>query len=175
MAKKQISILPENTSVSKISRAIYITHSQEIADHIVDLYASGESLASIARMSGMPSYQSIMQWVRRVDKFREDLQAVKETRALHYEEKAIEVATASMGKDDVPAARLAFDALRWGAEVNAPHVYGKKTTIQGDFKNPIQIVVSTGVPQPLPHQQATELTEVGILKDIVIEQPVIDG
>lgn len=45
--------------------ALAVAYSQEVAEAICDLTAQGESLAAICRRPGMPSSQSVHNWLRR--------------------------------------------------------------------------------------------------------------
>jgi hypothetical protein len=94
----------------------------------------------------MPAYGTIISWVKKHEAFKEKIQNAKVARALHFEEQAIIAAESAQDKDEVPAARLRMDAYQWGAEVNDPATYGKKTTISGDASRPLQIVVVSAIP-----------------------------
>ncbi len=73
--------------------------------------------------------------------------------------------TDSLGKDDVAAARLKVDILKWGTEVSDPATYGKKTTISGEVGKPVVFHITTGVPEPT--EKAIELSADGMIKTVV--------
>lgn len=141
--------------------------SPEIEDTILERYEGGLSFSRIGAMEDMPTYQTILRRIRNNEEFRKKVEASRAVRALHFEEQALEVADPALSKDEVPAARLAFDANVWAAEVNDPTRYGKKTTIAGDRNNPIAFTILTGVPQP-DDAKAIELNADGTVKSPVI-------
>jgi hypothetical protein len=116
----------------------------------MDLYIGGDSLLAISAREEMPAYSTLMRWLKDNESFRKALDAAREVRAVHFEERALEAAEAARDKDDVPAARLKFDAAVWAAGVHHPERYGKKTTIAGDAKRPVVFRIATGVPDPAP-------------------------
>lgn len=156
-------------------RALSIFYSTELAEQITDLYQNGQSLMAISRIEGMPGYSTINKWIKQNTEFRSLLDGARQSRAVLFEEKAIAVATnEGLGKDDVPAARLAFDAFCWGAAVNDPGRYGKKTTVSGDPDKPFTFVIKTGVPDPLPHQMPPELDSAGVVKRTIVVDAVVE-
>ena len=163
--------------VPEKQRNIVVLYSTELADNLLDYFIEGKSLLAISKLDGMPSYSGIMKWARTNDEFRNKLLAARVTRALAMEDKILQLSedAGDLHKDDVNAYRLKFDAMKWMAEVNDPNTYGKKTTVQGDPNKPIQIIVKTGVPDPLPHQQAPKLDSTGIIEatSCVIEESAV--
>jgi hypothetical protein len=118
----------------------------EIEDQITEMYEGGVSLTEIGRTEALPSYPTILRHIKDSESFRKKIEAARTVRALHFEERALEQAESALSKDDVPQARLAFDANVWAAEVNDPMRYGKKTTLTGDPSKPIAFTIVTGVP-----------------------------
>lgn len=136
-------------------------YSPELAQMILDLYVDGSSLTKISQLEGMPSYNTLIRWVRDKSDFRAALKASRVARAFHFEERIVEIADKPIGKDDVPGERLRFDVLRWGAEVGSPDDFGKKMVVQGDESRPIVFKVTTGVPAPglpSPEQPVIDVT-----------------
>jgi hypothetical protein len=122
--------------------------SEEMIEEILDYYLAGMPLYKVATLPGMPSQGTIWRWLRDHPTFRERINACRRIRAMQHEEQAIAVAIdPGLGKDDVPAARLAHDAHRWASEVNDPETYGKRTTIQGDASKPIVFKVVSHIPE----------------------------
>lgn len=146
------------------SRKIATLYRSELAERISDLYLEGKSLRSISMMPEMPSYSTIMKWLKQNPEFRALIDGARATRALHFEEEAINAAELCVDKDDAPAARLKFDAYRWGAEVSDPTRFGKRTTIAGDPDKPVQFIISTGFPEPNEAQRPPELAADGTIK-----------
>lgn len=150
-----------------------VYYSKDLAVQIAALYAEGRSLYSISQMSGMPAYATLQDWAKYKTEFREALSAMREIRALHFEDAAIAAAESAGHPADVPAARLKAETYWKAAEVNDPARYGKKVTHAGDASNPIKIVVHTGWTEPLNEfQKSPELGADGLI--IRPPQPVIE-
>jgi hypothetical protein len=128
---------------------------EETQTLIIDLYTEGKSLAAIAREPGMPAASAIYKLHRDNEFFRERLSAARITRALQLEEEILALGdkAESLDKDAAPGARLAFDIKRFGAEVNDPATYGKKTTVQGDGQRPIVFQFVSHIPEALPKEE----------------------
>jgi hypothetical protein len=134
----------------------------ELAVQITDDFMVGTSLSAIARKLDVP-YNRLMNWIKDNPSLKSAIDAARAMRALHYEDVAMEHGLSQPGKDDAAGARLAFETAKWQTEVSDPSRFGKKTTIQGDAANPVRIVISTGFPPPLPHQQHPTLGSDGLI------------
>ena len=145
-------------------RAAYQYRTPENKTAIVEAYMAGNSLHKIAQIGGMPSYGSILRWAKEDSEFRAELESARTIRGWHHEEQALLAADGVLDKNDVPAARLKFDANVWAAEVNNPTMYGKRTTIAGDAGRPLQFTILTGVPQR-DDEKAIELNKDGTIKE----------
>lgn len=144
-------------------RGIDVLYSPDIAALILDLYIGGNpdgrplSMHAISKMEGMPAYATILRWAREHKQFSEQFKRARQCRAIHLEERAMEIADGVIDKDSAPGERLRFDIFKWGAEIQHPEEYGKKVTVAGDRDRPIVFKVLTGVPEPqsqLPSTQA---------------------
>lgn len=145
-----------------------VAYSDELAARVCDLYIAGNSLRKISKLEGMPSYAALLRWAKERKEFREQLVASRAVRALHFEDTALAAADEVLDMDDkdrAAVARLRFDAFKWGAEVNDPAQYGKKTTISGDASKPIVFQIVTGV--PAPEEKEVLLDKTGIVQDVV--------
>lgn len=136
----------EETAASKT--VSNIPYSAGLAERITALYAEGMSLHKIAQKAEMPAYGTLIRWAKKHPELSKMLRAVRDARALHFEDKAIQSAEDATGKD---ADRLKFEAYKWGAEVNDPATYGKK--VAHDVQGPgaqvvIQVVTGFGPPNP---------------------------
>lgn len=160
------------SAVAPTGRAPHVRWTPEIQELILDEVAAGATLHQVSRMPGMPSYASIWKWSRERDDFRNALIAVRATRALRLEDQALELAERAEDLDPktIPGARLKFDILRWGTEVNDPEVFGKRTTVQGSVGHQITFIMQTGV--PAPEKAAIELTSDGLIATKPIEAAV---
>lgn len=147
------------------ARRASVPYSEELAQRIADLYTEGMPLTQICKIEGLPTYTTVSAWVKKHAVFREMLEAGRVARAVHFEEKALEAAEMPTGKDDVPQARLLYDAAVWAASVNDPVRYGKRTVVSGDPDSPLQLVVVTGVPEPAEDQKEVILTQDGRILD----------
>lgn len=154
------------------ARAPYMRWSGELQEQILDAVAGGLTLHRVSKLPGMPSYMTILRWAKERTDFREALLAVRTVRALHMEDQALELVERTDGMDpkDVAAARLKFDILRWGTEVNDPEVFGKRTTVQGSVGHQITFIMQTGV--PAPEKAAIELTADGLIASKPIEAAI---
>lgn len=130
----------------------YPVINEEVQTYIVDLFTEGRSLRKIAAMEGTPSEAQIYRLYRDNEVFRERIQKARIARALQAEEEIEELGetAASLGKDEVPGARLAFDIHRFRAEVNDPSTYAKRQTIQGDSQRPIVFQFISHIPTAEP-------------------------
>lgn len=136
-------------------------YSLDLAKRIADYYGQGKTLTWIAAQSGMPAYGTLIKWSKEHAELSRMLRGVREARALHYENSAIETAENACGKD---ADRLKFEAYKWGAEVNDPGTYGKKVTHAGDQTNPVVLKVVTGFGEPNSWQQEPKLKADGTIE-----------
>lgn len=148
-------------------------YSPDLAERILDRYISGTSLHKLAQDPGMPSYATLLRWVKDHPEFAPEFEKARLLRAVHFEEKAIQAAESATSPQDTPAERLRYDAYRWAAEVSDGARYGKKVTHSGDPDRPIIFQVTTGVPAPLPPpQEITEAAQEVIEGEFVeVEQP----
>lgn len=171
---KHFEVIPEELAERKrvAARAPY---RRKLARRISQLYLEGYPVSEICKMKDMPNERTFYRWMREKGEFRELINGARESRAVRYEDKAIQAAEQVDNKEDVPAARLKFDAYKWAAEVNDPSRYGKKTTISGDASAPIKFIISTGFPEPSLAQQHPKLGSDGLIipeaLDIEVTEP----
>ena len=121
------------------------TYNLMIADHICSLVRSGSSLVDIARQKDMPSINRIYSWLQMYPEFKKRYQAARKDRADYYHDQALDRALSVSHKDDVPAAKLAVDTLKWAAEKANPENYGQKTEVKQTGGQSITISLQTGV------------------------------
>lgn len=141
-----------------------IQYSLEIAKRIVDLSIEGISLHAISQRAEMPAYNTLLKWSKQHSEFSKMLRAVREAKALHFEESAIRIAEECNDKDDVPVARLKVETYWKAAEVNDPATYGKKVTHAGDAQNPVILQVVTGFGAPNEWQTPPKLKADGTIE-----------
>lgn len=144
------------------SRSVSVYYSEELAVRIAELYMSGRSISAIARIEGMPSSSTIYNWIRDTPEFAEKMEGAREARGYLCEEKvwAIAEEAPNLHKEEVPGARLGFDAWAKLAEWNNPKQYGKRTTVQGDSSKPIVFEINTGFPALKPTEIISDVVDV---------------
>lgn len=152
-----------STQLPSAERHVSLYRTPENKAAIIEMYLAGASLHKISDTEGFPSYGSILRWLKDDEQFRKEVEAARLIRAWHHEEEALKAADDATEKDEVPAARLKFDAHVWAAEVNNPAQYGKKTTVSGDLTRPIIFTVVTGVPVK-EDEKVIELNSDGTIK-----------
>lgn len=169
--KKELNALRENlpqaVEETASSKSVpQVVYSLDLGKRIVDFYSQGMSLQAIARKSEMPAYATLLKWSKELPEFAKMLRAVRESRAIHFEDSAIEAAENAQGKD---ADRLKVDTYKWAAEVNDPATYGKKLAHSGEVKGSVVIQVVTGFGEPNEWQQPPKLKPDGTVDKTPIE------
>jgi hypothetical protein len=114
------------------------TFNTETADRIIEGIASGNSLVSVLKEDEeLPSYTTVMKWLRQYPEFAESYARAREDQADHDADKIGEIAEeVRRGKIEPNAARVAIDAYKWAAGKRKPRVYGDKVAIGGDADAP---------------------------------------
>lgn len=104
-------------------------YTPELAAAICDQIAHGESLVSIAHAPGMPSYQTIIAWLKAHSDFEAMYRQAREDQADTLADEIIAIADSVRDTKDaaaVNAARLRVDARKWVAAKLKPKVYGDR-------------------------------------------------
>lgn len=123
-------------------------------DYIAAMIVDGESLVSISKKEGHPSYSVLCQWRRFYPDFKEAIDNAKLDRAELLAEKALSIAedpeligdTRDDQKIELDRKKIVIDNLKWMAEKSDPAKYGKQTKITGDKNAPIAFtVLNTGI------------------------------
>jgi len=112
---------------------------------ICELIAEGNSLVKICKMSGMPTYSAIARWRSQDNDFGAAYDKARVMRAEIMHDTIMDEVDELLDKDDVPAAKLKFDKLKYLAGVNDPDRFGNKLKHSGDEKQPIKFVIDTGI------------------------------
>lgn len=121
------------------------TYSTMLADHICGMIREGRTLQDICRQQDMPSINRIYGWLNLHPDFKRRYQMARKDRADHFHDKALDIALHVSHKDDVPAAKLAVDTLKWAAEKANPEQYGQKTEVKQTGGQSVTITLHTGV------------------------------
>jgi hypothetical protein len=126
----------------------YVLLSEELKEYVLDLFAEGKSLLAISRLPGFPSYGTLSRACRDPE-FRKKLAEAREVRALHAESEIDELGdkAASLDKEEVPGARLAFDIHSKRAEINDPKTFGRVKEGTGEGGRPIVFQFISHIPE----------------------------
>lgn len=114
------------------------------ADQICQMLIEGKTLKQICSMPDMPSSARIYHWLAMHPEFKQRYEEARKQRAEYFHDEAIHIATQPLMKDEVPGAKLAVETLKWAAEKNDPHRFGKKDTVEHTGQA-INITLQTGV------------------------------
>ena len=144
----------------------HVYYSEDLAEYILNEFAT-KKLSEICNSPGMPTPTTVHKWMRENKLFRDRFQTMRMVKALVHEEQALEAAESAFHKDDVPAARLKFDAHKWAAEINDPGTYGKKTTIEGNPDKPLTFIIQSGFPEPTGYQKHPEIGPDGLIQKAI--------
>jgi hypothetical protein len=102
------------------------------ADQILEAISEGMGLVTFLKQRpDLPSYSTVMRWVRDNPEFAAQYACAREDMADHDADKIADVADDVMkGKVDPAAARVAIDAFKWSAGKRRPKRYGEKLEIE---------------------------------------------
>ena len=104
---------------------------EDAADQILEAIADGQGLVSFLKQrEDMPSYSTVMRWIRDNPEFAENYTRACEDMADNDADKISDVAQRVInGEIDPQAARVAIDAYKWSAGKRRPRKYGDKIEI----------------------------------------------
>ena len=105
---------------------------EDAADQILEALSSGMGLVTFLKShEGMPSYSTVMRWIRDNPEFAQNYTRACEDMADNDADKIADVAQRVIeGKVDPQAARVAIDAYKWSAGKRRPKKYGDKLEIE---------------------------------------------
>lgn len=105
---------------------------ENAADQILEAISEGVGLVSFLKQRpDLPSYSTIMKWVRDNPAFSAQYACAREDMADHDADKIADVAQlVADGNMDPQAARVAIDAYKWSAGKRRPKRYGDKLEIE---------------------------------------------
>jgi len=106
------------------------------AEEICIRIMCGDSLAEICRDEEMPTYRTVMRWLKDDETFRRNYASAREDQG-HADADAIADIAKRIIKGEIePAAgRAAIDALKWTAGKRQPKAYGDKVALVGGGKD----------------------------------------
>lgn len=102
------------------------------ADQILEAISEGIGLVTFLKQRpDLPSYPTVMRWVRDNPEFAASYAQAREDMADHDADKIADVAEdVAKGLIDPQAARVAIDAYKWSAGKRRPKRYGEKLEIE---------------------------------------------
>lgn len=105
---------------------------ENAAEQILEAIADGMGLVTFLKSRpDMPSYPTVMRWVRDNPDFAAQYACAREDMADHDADKIADVAASvAAGQMDPQAARVAIDAYKWSAGKRRPKKYGDKLEIE---------------------------------------------
>lgn len=107
-------------------------YNDELVSEICQRIADGESLRSICRDDHMPHKATVLLWVvdGKHSQFRDQYVHAREAAGFSHADEALELRHSVLdGTYDPQAARVALDALKWGAERMAPKKHSTRQEI----------------------------------------------
>lgn len=109
-----------------------IPFDQDVADEICEAIASGSGLITFLRSDqDLPSYSTVMRWVREEPEFAEQYARAREDMADNDADKISYVVDEVLrGNIDAQAARVAIDAYKWSAGKRRPKRYGDNQRLE---------------------------------------------
>ena len=105
--------------------------------------AEGATLKEVCAEPGMPTIHQVQQWRMHSDEFENLYEKARQARAELLHDEVLETSREPMLKDDVPAAKLKTDNLKWSAEKSDPNRFGNRR--EEKESAPTTIVIETGI------------------------------
>ena len=116
------------------------SYTDELADVICQRVAAGESMRTICSDDGMPSRETVRNWLEVHPAFLAKHARAREAQADVMDEEIMLEAVAAT-PETANVARVRIDAFKWRAARLAPKKYGDRTTLAGDPENPVRQVI----------------------------------
>jgi hypothetical protein len=117
--------------------AFQSTFTEEKAEKICELLMLGHTLTKICKMEGMPSYVTVVNWMQKHEKFKEDYQFARNVGYDKMADDILDIADNNEGDikedgkvdwDNINRARLKVDTRKWLMSHALPKKYGAKIT-----------------------------------------------
>ncbi len=111
------------------------SYTEAVAKEICRRMVEGESLRTICKSSGMPTFVTVFNWLRAHPEFLEQYARAREAQADAHVEEMLEVARKAVHAkthEEVQGYRLLVDTLKWRASKMKPKSYGDKLTLDGE-------------------------------------------
>ncbi|OBW92992.1 terminase small subunit [Gallibacterium salpingitidis] len=144
MASKKSGVKSTSKGVGKTKKKVGRPSSfvQEVADDICMLLAQGESLRKICTRPGMPTRQTVFNWLNENQKFFDQYARARESQADFLLDEMLDIADCAT-PEDVSVAKLRVDSRKWYITKVAPKKYGDRIAqeISGVNGNAIELTV----------------------------------
>jgi hypothetical protein len=112
------------------------TYTGAKAAEICRRMVEGESLRTICKAPGMPTFVTVFNWLRAHPEFLEQYARAREAQADAHVEEMLEVARQAVHaktSEEAHGYRLLVDTLKWRASKMKPKSYGDKLTLEGEM------------------------------------------
>lgn len=118
-------------------------YSPEIVKKLCDYIAGGMSLSKACEQDGMPTRQTVVNWIVDREEFRIAYEKARITRVEMAEEEMEDRILATRGSnEEMTRLRLWLENKRWFMGRLNPRKYGDKMTLAGDKDNPLTITLA---------------------------------
>jgi hypothetical protein len=146
LLEKKTKIIPDPDEIDNKPIPISIPYSHNIATFIIGKIFENKKLSEIAGKNGVPDLPTIFGWMHKHKEFRQAYDVARESQALLASEEIYELSRLAMSltKDEVPAAKLKFDILKFIAERNDRDRYAQAPSKQAADSG-TTIVINTGI------------------------------
>ena len=123
---------------------------------VLDLIEDGFTTLEIDDNPDLPSWSTIRRWMRAEPERRAQYMAARVLSGDALEAQLLGIARHTFDKDDVPAARLKADILKWAMARRAPKIYGdQKNILDNEPKAQEKMEIEGGLPEmPLSDDDA---------------------
>jgi hypothetical protein len=144
--------MPRNTAaadVEAVTKAKYrpTLYSSFVVDIMLDRIMNGDSITSICKEKGFPTYNSFCRWKRESPGFAENIRRAKRDRSEVYFDKIIK----SMddmddvaNKDEVASRKLKVDSYKYIAKIGNQDEFGDKSQIKAEVAS-THFIIETGI------------------------------
>lgn len=120
----------------------------EIRDRIMELVAEKKSLAAVCRMPGMPTYRTVMLWLKADPELQSKYIDAKEVAAdIEFDEMRDIEDKVLTGELDPKAASVVLSSQQWRLDKIKNRVYGRRTTLAGDSESPVALTIQWAQPK----------------------------
>jgi hypothetical protein len=111
-------------------------YSEEAAEAICTWLTEGKSLLAYCKQDGTPARATVFNWLDANPSFAMKFSQARDRGIDAVAELAHDAATENLPPDQVPSARLAFDARRWFVAKLAPSRYGDRVNLKAEVSGP---------------------------------------